>query len=317
MENKEANLGTKSSYHSFLMSLKGKMVTIYRGGPESRTGILLDVQSDYIAILSQKNNNDNNQNNNQNNNQSKVIYYQAEHVKSISENSKSNSMQLMQSYGEQVDFLQAENFLGLLKEFGNKTIQINQGGPESKYGTLLSVQGDHLILFTEDDGVVYVNAYHVKSICEYQNNNNFQLNNAVQSGIVYPDYVNVENFQNVFRDFSHQWVSINRGGPEAMEGVLVENAGGHYTLVNNEEVLRIHPYHIKSISVGPKGSLKQNKQNDNNQQDQSNNQNNNANNSNSDGDKKQSEIKSNRSRSRSRNNDKVVKTIDYVWNSKE
>ena len=53
----------------------------------------------------------------------------------------------------------------------------------------------------------------------------------------------------------HKWVSINRGGPEAMEGVLVENAGGHYTLVSNEEVLRIHPYHIRSISSGPKGSL--------------------------------------------------------------
>ena len=58
------------SYHSFLESLKGKTVTIYRGGPESKSGKLLDVKSDYVTLYAQdNNNNNNNNNNNQNNNQ--------------------------------------------------------------------------------------------------------------------------------------------------------------------------------------------------------------------------------------------------------
>ena len=35
------------SYFDFLI---GKMVTIYRGGPESRTGKLLDAQYDYLTL---------------------------------------------------------------------------------------------------------------------------------------------------------------------------------------------------------------------------------------------------------------------------
>ncbi len=66
---------------SYFDALKGKTVTIYRGGPESKSGKLLDVQSDYLTLYTQNNG---------------VIYYQAEHVKSISEDSKFNSTQHLQ-----------------------------------------------------------------------------------------------------------------------------------------------------------------------------------------------------------------------------
>ena len=50
-----SNQNSTDSYHAFLESLKGKVVTIYRGGPESKTGRLLDVQSDYITLCAQDN----------------------------------------------------------------------------------------------------------------------------------------------------------------------------------------------------------------------------------------------------------------------
>src|SRR5574342_892708 len=78
----------KDPYHSFLESLKGKEVTVYRGGPESKSGMLLDVQSDFVTVYAQNNNNNNNNqnnaqnnnqnnnnNNNNNNNQNVVVYY--------------------------------------------------------------------------------------------------------------------------------------------------------------------------------------------------------------------------------------------------
>lgn len=327
------------SYHAFLESLKGKVVTIYRGGPESKTGTLLDVKSDYVTLYANNNNNNKNKNNNNNNNNNNndgnnnnnntVIYYQAQHVKSISEDSKSNSMQVMQAQNqEEVEFLEADTFAELVAQLSNETIQINQGGPESKRGVLLGVRNDFLHLFTEDDGVIYYNIHHIKSVSKYQddNNNNNNHNNNQQEEIQYPEIIDASDFNGVFKHLEHKWVSINRGGPEAMEGVLVENAGGHYTLVSNEEVLRIHPYHIRSISVGPKGSFQNNNQN--NQNNDQNNQNNNQDNEQNDNqNNNQAENKSNNdknnkddsrsssksSRRRSRYTERVTKTIDYDW----
>ncbi|MEC0321509.1 hypothetical protein U7118_02715 [Bacillus subtilis] len=67
------------------------------------------------------------------------------------------------------------------------------------------------------------------------------------------DEISYYNFLHSMKD---KIVTVYRGGPEAIEGILVDNADGHYTIVKNQEVLRIYPFHIKSISLGPKGSYK-------------------------------------------------------------
>ncbi|RFU66189.1 spore coat protein CotH [Peribacillus saganii] len=254
-ENSMNEMATEvQAYHSFLGSLKGKVVTVYRGGPESKKGVLLDVKSDFIALSTQKNNNNNNNNDNQNNNKQnhQIIYYQAQHVKSISEDSKSNSTQTIPMMNNQMDYINAESFVELLNLMIDEKIKINQGGPESKKGILVEAASDYIALFTDDDGMVYFNINHVKSVSLHQNKND----NNNQMKMVYPEAVSAAKFEDVFKHMEHKWVAINRGGAEAMEGVLVENSGGHYTVVSNQEVLRIHPYHIRSISSGPKGSAK-------------------------------------------------------------
>ncbi|WP_142384797.1 spore coat protein [Bacillus sp. M6-12] len=263
------------AYHSFLGALKGKVVTVYRGGPESKKGMLVDVKSDYFA-LSIQNNNNNNNNDNQNNNKQNdsIIYYQAQHVKSVSEDSKTNSTQQLPSSNSQIDYLEADSFAELLNMMVNENVKINQGGPESKKGMLLEATSDFIAVFTKDDGIVYFNIDHVKSVSIIQNNDKNQ-----QKNVVYPDIISASKFEDVFKHMEHNWVSINRGGAEAMEGVLVENSGGHFTVVSNQEVLRIHPYHIRSISSGPKGSAK-NMQNQNQNQNQNQDQNQNSNSSN-------------------------------------
>lgn len=273
------------------LSLMGKYVTVYRGGPESKSGKLIDVQSDYITLYSNNNNNNNNnndENNNNNNNNNNddnndnntVIYYKAEHIKSISEDSKNNSMQALteQEDDTELQYYSAENFVKLTHNFINKPIQINQGGPDSKYGTLLEVIDDYLVLYTEDDGVVFYNTHHIKSIMEYNEQNNDEnggQNNAANTGneVFVPEYVRGTNFNDLFKNMTHSWVSINRNGPEALEGILVENTDGYFTLVNNQELCRVHPYHVRNISFGPKGAFQQNNNNNNNNND--NNQNNN------------------------------------------
>jgi spore coat protein B len=303
----------QETYHSFLESLKGKVVTIYRGGPESKSGILLDVQTDFVTILVQNNNN-NNQNAQNNQKQNTVVYYNISHIASISENSINNStLSLQQASDSDVpEFVQSDSFTGVVEQLEGKFVQINQGGPESKKGQVLGVIEDFIALFTQDDGVVYFNVQHIKSIAELN-----QQNANAQTQTVVPEFEHVSSFHELFGRMAHKWIAINRGGPEAMEGILVENAGGHYTLINNQEVMRINPYHIKSISSGPKGALKQ--QNQNSQQNDQQQQNTEAiaqatvdeNNTNNQNNKSESKKSSSRRASR----EKVVKTIDYVWKS--
>jgi spore coat protein B len=307
----------QDSYHSFLESLRGKEVTIYRGGPESKSGILLDVQTDFVTVLAQNNNNKNNNQNAQNNQkQNTVVYYNISHIASISENSVNNStLKLQQETNTDLtEFVQSDSFTGVVEQLEGKNVQINQGGPESKKGQVLGVIEDFIALFTQDDGVVYFNVQHIKSIAEINQNNA----NALEETAA-PEFEHVSSFHELFGRMAHKWIAINRGGPEAMEGILVENAGGHYTLINNQEVMRINPYHIKSISSGPKGALKQqnqnNQQNDQQQQQQNSDANAQANTNENNANNQNNKSESKKSSSKRASREKVVKTIDYVWKS--
>ncbi|MEH7626144.1 spore coat protein CotH [Bacillus subtilis] len=216
------------SYYNFLHSMKDKIVTVYRGGPESKKGKLTAVKSDYIALQAEK----------------KIIYYQLDHVKSITEDTNNSTTTI-----ETEEMPDADDFHSLIGQFMNQSVQFNQGGPESKKGRLVWLGDDYAALNTNEDGVVYFNIHHIKSISKHEPD--LKIEGQTPSGVLEAD-----DLSEVFKSLTHKWVSINRGGPEAIEGILVDNADGHYTIVKNQEVLRIYPFHIKSISLGPKGSYK-------------------------------------------------------------
>ncbi|MEK5213362.1 spore coat protein CotH [Bacillus sp. FSL R5-0603] len=216
------------SYYNFLHSMKDKIVTVYRGGPESKKGKLAAVKSDYIALQAEK----------------KIIYYQLDHVKSITEDTNNSNTTI-----ETEEMPDADDFHSLIGQLMNQSVQFNQGGPESKKGRLVWLGDDYAALNTNEDGVVYFNIHHIKSISKHEHD--LKIEGHTPSGVLEADYLS-----EVFKSLTHKWVSINRGGPEAIEGILVDNADGHYTIVKNQEVLRIYPFHIKSISLGPKGSYK-------------------------------------------------------------
>ncbi|NNU84549.1 spore coat protein CotH [Geobacillus sp. BMUD] len=252
-----------------LAPLIGKTVTIYRGGPESKTGKLLDVQSDYLSLMDG----------------SSVIYYALHHVQSITENAKQNSIPSVSDLANPSDTEIPAGFScfhELLQHLVDAYIQVNQGGPESKQGTLLGVNDDHIVLFTRDDGVVFYHLQHIKSISlpikreetapEAGSSANEAVDNVSPSSaddvspspedtsthqetLSPPPYVNAQNLSDLLAHLTHTWVAINRGGPEAIEGILVPGGSGYYTIVNGNEIIRVHPHHIKSISCGPKGAF--------------------------------------------------------------
>ncbi|MCC9024211.1 spore coat protein [Bacillus nakamurai] len=222
------NTNRQRSDYNFLNSMEGKVITVYRGGPESKTGRLADIKSDYIALQVDN----------------KIIYYQWKHVKSVTEDTN-NTL----SPAEAIECEEADDFHELIRQMISRTVQLNQGGPESKKGRLHEAGDDFLVLETEDDGIVYFNTDHIKSVSA----ENTEDDEADEPA----DYEMADDFHGIFKSMTHKWVSINRGGPEAVEGILVDNSEGHYTLVKDKEVLRIHPFHIKSISAGSKGAAKQ------------------------------------------------------------
>ncbi len=227
-----------------LYSLVGKKVKINRGGPNSKEGILLKAKKDYISLLAEQD----------------VFYFLTEHIHSVTQNIKENSS-ISQTHTDVETFCSdSKTFSDLLKELKHKIIQINNG-PESRVGKLLHANSAMLVLLNEEDGPIYYNLEHVKFIktkflSEEQETLQFNHGNVLNT-----DYSGFNTYADLMKQFNYKWVSVNRKGPEALEGVLMDEGCGFYTIVNNEETFRIHPFHIKSISVGAKGSFKVTKEN--------------------------------------------------------
>lgn len=158
-----------------------------------------------------------------------------------------------------------QNFLQSLV---GKNVKINRGGPESLEGKLLAVKSDYLVLSTKE-GVVYISTSHVKSITELPGSN--------KSGHRDPSFVNAANFNGVIRSFNHEFVQINWGGPEKVEGFVAEVGNDSVLLVVGKEVVQIQLFHIKTIkaagknkSGGNKSGSNNNNNNNNNNKDKSN-----------------------------------------------
>lgn len=130
----------------------------------------------------------------------------------------------------------------------DKVIRVDRGGPESTVGRLLNVADDHITVLTEKDGVVYYQMRHIKSLT-HNAKTELVLEAELPEGF---ELMHEKELNSVLKNLRYQWVRINRGGPEKLEGVLDEVFDDYVTVVANEEVIRLALFHIRSISYGPK-----------------------------------------------------------------
>jgi len=130
----------------------------------------------------------------------------------------------------------------------DKVIKIDRGGPESRVGILLSAADDHITLLTKEDGIIYYNAQHIKSIT---NNSKHQAEFNLDIPKDF-EYIQADDFKGVLDCLTLQWVRINRGGPETLEGVLEGVTDDFVTIVANEEIIRVALFHIRNVSYGVK-----------------------------------------------------------------
>ncbi|WP_047150329.1 DUF2642 domain-containing protein [Aneurinibacillus tyrosinisolvens] len=231
-------------------SLLGKTIKINKGGSESRTGLLLAVKPDHLVLQSAEDG---------------ILYYHTNHIKSVIGHTKDEFhaayVQKTSKNNENTPeaaaapdapvaaaHIDALNFQDLLIAMENEDIRIDRGGPESRIGRLLSVQSDYIILQTEQEGVLFYLTHHIRNVSivvqEAAASGQPEAVAAVQEAPVYPK---AENYAGLLQGLQYSWVRINRGGPESIEGVLVESTDRELTLVVNQEVYRIPVFHMRNI----------------------------------------------------------------------
>ena len=144
----------------------------------------------------------------------------------------------------------------LMLSLVGKAIRVDRGGPESRVGMLLAVEGDYFALFTKDDGVVYYKMQHIKSVTV---DTKGSLNQEVEVPENVEHYQG-EDFKSVITNFRHSWVKVNRGGPEMLEGILNEVEDDYVTIFSKQEVIQLSMFHIRNISFGVEATEEDKKQ---------------------------------------------------------
>lgn len=241
---KADNTAGCSGFSGCVKPLVGKQVKVNRGGPESKEGTLIEVKNDFFTLAQAAK---------KPNEAPQFVYFNSAHVKSVTEDSKENSMQGMimgQSACSKV-----ASFKGVLASLKGQNVQLNYG-PESSKGLLVDVVDNYVVLCTKEDGIVYLEVEHIKSVTpiipKQQDGNRSQQASFCDN----PSYIKTSSFKNLFKILSNRWVALNVGGPEAIEGVLVISSKC-IEIVNNTQIIRINPSHVRSISEGPRKGLKQ------------------------------------------------------------
>ena len=134
-----------------------------------------------------------------------------------------------------------------LNSLVGKHIKVDRGGPESRSGLLLDVRGDFFTLLTEKDGVVYYNIQHIKSLTSDPKKDHEALTVKIPKTFT---YIKGESFKEIVSKLAFTWVVINRGGPERVEGVLIDVDDSGISLVLKDEVVKVSNFHIRNISYG-------------------------------------------------------------------
>ncbi|OUM90339.1 MAG: hypothetical protein BAA01_15955 [Bacillus thermozeamaize] len=152
-----------------------------------------------------------------------------------------------------------------------QSVRVDRGGPEARIGKLVAVKKDHVVVYHEEEGMLYYKSDHIKSLSldSRENPEDLLMENPDETPLVLPKYIDAEDFLSVMKNMKYRWVQVNRGGPEKIEGVLVDANDAEVTLVVGNEVIRVMTFHIRNISYGIKKKEQENKnseENENNQE---------------------------------------------------
>lgn len=210
----------------YLDALTGKSVRVFKGGPDSREGRLIGVLSDYIVLQTGKDE------------QTQLVYYARDHLKIVVANSKKSQVDLL---AEEEETVYPTSFLGVLSTLQTSCIQVNGGGPGSKVGRVVDVKDEFLVLSTEKDGLVLYPISHIKSVTVIEQSDEQLLPEFVYNG--------TDTLNGLLTRIVHNWVSVFAGGPERVEGILMEVADTYLIVVHNQELFYVPTDHVQFVAL--------------------------------------------------------------------
>lgn len=130
----------------YLQSRLGKSIKLNQKGPESKKGILLDLNSEFLTLLTEEDG---------------VVYYSMHHLKSLSHNSKTKENKPFE-LPEDFTYLNGSSLEELFTNLDQCWVHVNHG-PERVEGVVSAVGDGWITIVTQED-VVRVNLYHVKTL---------------------------------------------------------------------------------------------------------------------------------------------------------
>lgn len=136
----------------------------------------------------------------------------------------------------------------MIQSLVDKVIKVDRGGPESRIGKVLAADEDYFTLLNDDEGIIYYNMQHIKSLT-YNARNQVELNVEIPEDF---EFITAADFKGILEKLTLRWVKINRGGPETLEGIMDIVTDDFVTIVANEEIIRVSLFHIRNISYGVK-----------------------------------------------------------------
>jgi spore coat protein B len=155
--------------------------------------------------------------------------------------------------------------LGPARQLIGRQVKINRGGPDSVEGVLVAVNGDVLVLKSKGT-IIYVNGAHVKSITEGKSQGKSGQGSGGRSEGAGDAIINASTITGVLSRMRQQFVQINRGGPEKLEGFLADLGDDFILLIVGREFVRVPIFHIKTVNFSGQSSDNNNRQNQNRSQ---------------------------------------------------
>ncbi|MCL6598237.1 MAG: hypothetical protein K6T81_05790 [Alicyclobacillus macrosporangiidus] len=135
-----------------------------------------------------------------------------------------------------------------------KTIQLERDGPDKLVGKLAAIMGDCIALETAEHDVVYVNGQHIKTISESVIPEVQVVRSAADTDVPpveeeRPPLLEATDFEDLLGKLRHRLVRVNHGGPNALQGVLIELRPGVVTILHDmKDYVHYPTYHIRSVT---------------------------------------------------------------------
>jgi spore coat protein B len=137
------------------------------------------------------------------------------------------------------------NHLYDLASMVGKAVRVNRGGPDAVKGKLLAAKSDHLVIHSEENGVIYLKTEHIKSITV--DAKDYSDLKPLPYDYVQPQFLDMEDFTTVMGNMQQRWVQVNRGGPEKIEGIMAYCNKDMATLVVGNELVHVINEHIRCV----------------------------------------------------------------------